>query len=62
MAEQKARIKKTERHSQSDIEKGRARYRAAKRRKASLETERYHERQGAQKMRKKLRERIAARE
>lgn len=26
-------------HSESDIEKGRARYRAAKRRKASLETE-----------------------
>lgn len=31
--------KKPERHSESDIEKGRARYRAAKRRKASLETE-----------------------
>ena len=35
---EKARIKK-QRHSESDIEKGRARYRAAKRRKASLETE-----------------------
>jgi len=29
-----------ERHSESDIVKGRARHRAAKRRKASLETER----------------------
>lgn len=32
-------LKNKERHSESDIEKGRARYRAAKRRKASLETE-----------------------
>lgn len=31
-------IIKKQRHSESDIEKGRARYRAAKRRKASLET------------------------
>lgn len=33
--------RKTERQSESDIEKGRARYRAAKRRMASLETESY---------------------
>ena len=32
-------LKNRETHSESDIEKGRARYRAAKRRKASLETE-----------------------
>lgn len=60
-AEWKAHIKKQrETHSESDIGKGRARYRAAKRRKASLETESQTD-AGLRKMRKKQRERESER-
>lgn len=43
MGEQRLIFKNRDRHSETDTEKGRARYRAAKRRKASLETERQND-------------------